>query len=116
MLLINNLYINHCQDKMKAVRTTKVYYLSVEKQAYLPKTIKNKRNQGQSLGQTHSSWDFNLPSFTSRFHFIGNSSIFGPYVVLPFPDANQATQDSSRMNSDPHIDVQRTFFSANIGG
>ena len=47
-------------------------------------------------GTTYSPWN------SSRFQFIRNGHIIGPNVKLPLTQSKYSTQNRSRMNSNPH--------------
>lgn len=46
-----------------------------------------------------------LPSDTSRFNFIGDDNVLRPDVVLPLARPHDATDNTSGVNSNSHVDV-----------
>lgn len=44
-----------------------------------------------------------LPSFSIGFHLVGRGDIIAPYIVLPFPQTQNSTENSTSVDSNSHI-------------
>lgn len=56
-------------------------------------------------GEKQKSYAWGLPRYTSCLHVIGQGDVMRPNIVLPFLEANHATENIPRMHSDSHVNV-----------
>lgn len=71
-------------------------------------------NTNSCLKEMTDMWKFNpafLPWYTSSLHFVGNSNVSGPHVVLPAFLTQHAPQDCTTVNSNPHVNIFLGFLS-----